>query len=269
MRFHYGKKAYLYTFLAIVIILTVVRHAFPLFFDNKGAKTVDPISKTLTDSVTTQALWVDSVLRVGYTLPRDLSVVSNGKEHKMLSVSSFERCFPDVNDVQIITARRLGVQPVENRSEAENDNSHKLVYAGSNPYYFVKKLHNSIPYLVPRAQFLLTHIAHTFIDSLMVKKINPSIIIVTSLTRSKQDVAVLRKHNTNASENSCHCYGTTFDISYTKYHPIQDPDAPPVHQTRDDTLRWVLSEVLRDQRNLGLCYVKYETHQGCYHITVR
>ena len=31
----------------------------------------------------------------------------------------------------------------------------------------------------------------------------------------------------------------------------------------------ILSEVLRDLREMGACYVKYEVKQGCYHVTVR
>lgn len=37
---------------------------------------------------------------------------------------------------------------------------------------------------------------------------------------------------------------------------------------RNDTLKWVLSEVLRDFREQGRCYVKYEVKQGCFHMTV-
>ena len=36
-----------------------------------------------------------------------------------------------------------------------------------------------------------------------------------------------------------------------------------------DTLKLVLSEVLRDLRTAGRCYVKYELKQGCFHITAR
>ena len=50
---------------------------------------------------------------------------------------------------------------------------------------------------------------------------------------------------------------------------VQDPDSAPVRPVRNDTLKWVLSEVLNDARKQGLCYVKYERKQGCYHITVR
>ena len=43
----------------------------------------------------------------------------------------------------------------------------------------------------------------------------------------------------------------------------------PRRQVRNDTLKWVLAEVLRDMRESGRCYVKYEVKQGCFHITVR
>ena len=93
--------------------------------------------------------------------------------------------------------------------------------------------------------------------------------IVTSMTRTREDVEKLRRHNGNASEQSCHCHGTTFDISYLHYVPVQDPDGPAVRPTRNDTLKYVLSEVLNDLRRQGTCYVKYEAKQSCFHITAR
>ena len=75
--------------------------------------------------------------------------------------------------------------------------------------------------------------------------------------------------NHNASENSCHLHGTTFDIGYNRYKTVYDPDGPERRAVRDDTLKWVLSEVLRDMREEGRCYVKYEIKQGCFHVTVR
>ena len=179
------------------------------------------------------------------------------------------KAFPDMNDVQLATAKKIGIPPLQNRAEAENSCGEHLVYVGISPYYLVKRLNNSISYLVPRAQLLLNHIGRTFIDSLMVKKIRPSKIIVTSLTRTEEDVRRLQRYNPNATDKSCHFRGTTFDISYSKYAAINDPDSAAFPQVRDDSLKWVLSEVLRDQRNLGLCYVKYEKKQGCFHITVR
>ncbi|MDE6647352.1 MAG: hypothetical protein K2K03_05895, partial [Prevotella sp.] len=101
-----------------------------------------------------------------------------------------------------------------------------------------------------------------FYDSLYVKGVPLNQLIVTSVLRTVDDVAKLQRHNLNATERSCHLFGTTFDICYNRYHPVTQP-------VRDDTLKWVLSEVLRDMRQQERCYVKYEVKQGCFHITVR
>ena len=57
-------------------------------------------------------------------------------------------------------------------------------------------------------------------------------------------------------------------MCYTRYKTVQDPDGPARRQVRNDTLKWVLSEVLNDIRLQKRCYVKYEVKQGCFHITV-
>ena len=137
------------------------------------------------------------------------------------------------------------------------------------PYFYVDALHSSIPYLVPRASVLLEDIGRNFFDSLQIKGVPLHKIIVTSVLRSKDDVARLRGHNGNATENSCHLYGTTFDICYNRYKTVSDPNGPARRQVQNDTLKWVLSEVLRDLRLQKRCYVKYEVKQGCFHITTR
>ena len=105
-------------------------------------------------------------------------------------------------------------------------------------------------------------------DSLYIKGIPLHKLIVTSVMRTKDDVRKLRTRNGNATENSCHLYGTTFDICYNRYKTVADPDGPQLRPTRNDTLKWVLSEVLRDFREQGRCHIKYEVKQGCFHITV-
>lgn len=107
---------------------------------------------------------------------------------------------------------------------------------------------SSIPYLVPRAAELLQDIGHSFFDSLQIKGIPLHKIIVTSVLRSKADVTKLRGHNGNATENSCHLYGTTFDICYNRYKTVEDPEGPARRKVRNDSLKWILSEVLNDKR---------------------
>jgi hypothetical protein len=182
-------------------------------------------------------------------------------KNKIQSVNNYKEAFPDTNDLQMIAAQKYGVKPVEYRADAENSKT-SLVYIGANPYYDIDPMTRSIPYLVPRAATLLNDIGRAFFDSLQVKGIPLNRFIVTSATRTREDVAILRRHNRNATENSCHMYGTTFDISYTRYNPVSTP-------ARDDQLKWILSEVLRDMRVNERCYVKYEVKQSCFHITTR
>lgn len=190
-------------------------------------------------------------------------------KNRIYSVTSFRKTFPDLQDVQIEAARMWGVSPVENRQEAEARKD-ELVFIGSNPYYSMdSRMSHSIPYLVPRASDLLQKISRNFLDSLAIKGIPLHTLIVTSVLRTEEDIRRLRRVNSNASAESCHRYGTTFDICYNRYKTVQHPDGPERRAVRNDSLKWVLSEVLRDMREDGLCYVKYEVHQGCFHITVR
>lgn len=200
-----------------------------------------------------------------FSLPR----LHFATKHPIKSVPSYRDCFPDVQDVQIVAAKRYGVSPVANRAEAERRKS-ELLYVGANPYYEIdSRMNRSIPYLVPRASRLLEHISRRFLDSLAVKQIPLHKIIVTSVLRTEEDVARLTRYNHNALDQSCHRYGTTFDISYNRFHTVCPPSEAERRAVRNDSLKFVLSEVLRDVREEGLCYIKYEVKQGCFHITVR
>ena len=243
------KKTYLEGFLGTVIALALVRLAFP--------SVAEPRVRPAVQDETAAA---DS-------LPAVKSYRSM-KSHRILSVPSYADAFPDTNSVQLSAATKWGVSPVKNREDAEA-RKRELVYIGSNPYYHVDPLYSSIPYLVPRAAVLLQDIGQAFYDSLYLKGVPLHKIIVTSVLRSQDDVMRLRQRNGNATENSCHLYGTTFDICYNRYKTIEDPDGPSRRQVRNDTLKWVLSEVLRDMRQRNRCYIKYEVKQGCFHMTVR
>ena len=188
--------------------------------------------------------------------------------HPIYSVPSFSGTFPDLQETHAESARQWGVKPVRNRIEAEKRKS-ELVFIGSNPFYKMDPgMNSSIPYLVPRAASALETIARNYLDSLHVKGIPLHKILVSSVLRTEEDVERLRRTNINASPESCHRYGTTFDIPYNRYHTVEPP-----HENRravqNDTLKWILAEVLRDVRENGLCHIKYEVKQGCFHITAR
>ena len=120
-----------------------------------------------------------------------------------------------------------------------------------------------------RVKSLLDTIGQNFLDSLTSKGLNPNRIIVTSVLRTEKDVKRLRRRNTNASSNSTHAYGTTFDISWKRFQKVEDEDGRPMQDVGADTLKLVLAEVLRDLRRADRCYVKYEIKQACFHITTR
>ena len=265
-----SKNRYLQGFVVVVLLLALVRLVFPSVAEPRLAKNEKEQDSAEVDSL--KAMKKDELSAAPDTAMAGMASIffdEDGKEvkHRIFSVPHFGNTFPDQQDVQILAANQHGVAPVQNREEAEHSKG-KLVYVGSNPFFYVDKLNNSIPYLVPKASVLLQDIGRAYFDSLQIKGIPLHKIIVTSILRTKDDVAKLRTRNGNATENSCHLYGTTFDICYNRYKQIQTKDQPR-RQVQNDTLKWVFSEVLRDFRNKNRCYIKYEVHQGCFHITVR
>ena len=254
------KKRYLIGFTVVVMLLWGVRTAFPQIAEARNVEGETTAVEADSMAVESDAPVVAAVANV--------SQLKTDKKHKIYSVPSFKTCFPDTQSVQLAAAMKWGVKRVKNRDDAENRKS-ELVYVGANPYVHIDKLYSSIPYLVPRAAVLLQDIGQAFFDSLYVKGINLHRPIVTSVLRTEADVTKLRRHNGNATENSCHLYGTTFDICYNRYETVQAPDGPERRAVRNDSLKYVLCEVLRDMREQGRCYIKYEVKQGCFHMTVR
>lgn len=271
-KFRLSKRNYLLGFLVVTGLLALVRIVCPsvagTHYSDQISRSAGEVADSLNpqlahdgvecedDTVRVAAPGADGVpLLTGFYNP-------DGSERRtrVNGVGSYRKCFPDSQTVQLAAAERYGVPAVENREDAERRKS-ELVYIGSSPYYDVRRLNNSVPYLVPRAAVLLQDIACNFFDSLQVKGVPLNKFIVSSVLRTKEDVAALRRHNGNATENSCHLYGTTFDIAYNHYSPVTRP-------VRNDTLKWVLSEVLNDLRRQGRCFVKHENRQGCFHITV-
>lgn len=202
----------------------------------------------------------------GETSNTEINVSTEKSFNKIKGVTSYRRSFGDLNDVHLSSAKKNGIKPVSDREEAEK-HIDDLLFIGENRYYSVDKLTHSIPYLVPKASALLMAIGMNFQDSLKAKGLDEYKLIVTSVLRTKDDVKRLRKRNSNASMNSAHFYGTTFDISYNRFNKVLQADS--LAEERDIKLKLVLSEVLRDIKQADLCYVKYELKQGCFHITAR
>ncbi|MCE9461422.1 DUF5715 family protein [Bacteroides caccae] len=198
---------------------------------------------------------------------KDMSLRLN-EPRNIRGVVSYKRSFPDLNDKHLEVAKAVGIRPLEDREEAESMKE-KLTHITDNEFYVVDSLTHSIPYLVPRASALLDTIGSNFLDSLAAKGLNPNQVIVTSVLRTQSDVKRLRRRNGNASANSAHCFGATFDVSWKRFKKVEDEDGRPLQDVGSDILKLVLSEVLRDLRQAEKCYIKYELKQGCFHITAR
>ncbi len=261
-----SRKRYIQGFLIVVLFLAIAREVCP-------SLAYDMEEKARQDSLTAMA---DTVIALDKEIVQEapkLALVEDDKSdgfvpHRIYSVASYAKSFPDANDIQLVAAQKYGISPVADRKEAEKRKD-ELVYIGSNPYFFVEPARSSIPYLVPRASELLQDIGSVFFDSLQIKGVPLHKVIVTSVLRTKEDIKKLQRGNVNATTNSCHQYATTFDICYNRYKTVEAPEGPTRRTVTNDTLKWVLSEVLDDMRQQGRCYVKYERKQGCYHITVR
>lgn len=183
---------------------------------------------------------------------------------RLRPLGPLRRVFNDSNYIQLEAAKAIGINPIA--TDADIWKLHRpLVHIRSCEEYYVDDLSHSYPYLVPEAAQLLADIGRAFNDSLAARGGGAYRLKVTSVLRTPLTVKKLRRVNGNAVEESTHSYGTTFDISYSKF--ICDSDTA-THRTFED-LKNLLAEVLYDMREQGRCWVKFEYRQSCFHITAR
>ena len=132
--------------------------------------------------------------------------------------------------------------------------------------YVVDDLEHSLPYLTTGAAEELNRIGEGFADILERNGCPHYRFIVTSVTRTDASVRKLqRSGNINATSNSAHRYGTTFDITYRRF----DKNDRSADYMTDDNLKLALGQVLLNEQRAGHIYVKYEYKQACFHITSR
>ncbi len=174
----------------------------------------------------------------------------------------YRELFNDSNYVQLSAARANGITPSTLLDPAEND---AVVPIFSTRFYKVDSMYHSRPFLVPEALLLLDYIAHRYNEILTsqyphVDECRP---IVTSALRTEQSERRLRRVNRNATDTSCHIYGTTFDLSAQRYEHVASGRDTVVEACKE-----ALARALYEIRYEGLCYVKYE-RGSCFHITLR
>ena len=174
--------------------------------------------------------------------------------------------FNDLHAKQHEVASRIGLpRPPKDRADAASMRK-QLVEIKTGNNYIVDELTHSVPYLIPSAKRELDAIGAEWADILQRNNLPHYRFYVTSVLRTQEDIKYLqRSGNINSVTQSCHCYGTTFDLAYMRYDKVTD--------TRDymhvDNLKLVLGQVLLNHQRAGKIFVKYEAKQSCFHITVR
>lgn len=197
-----------------------------------------------------------------------------------------------VNAAHVETARRLGVEPVAARADVLGEaRSAGLVRIAENDYYWVDDLTHSVPYVTPDAAAVLDTIGVRFQAKLAEYGLPPYKYHVSSVLRTAEDQASLRRVNVNAAAGvSSHEYGTTFDIQFRKYRYAGDPAAElwepafPFLKAEfaarltafydETTERYpsrfitLLAETLIELENEGVLITIMERRQPVFHTTV-
>ena len=125
--------------------------------------------------------------------------------------------------------------------------------------YLLAKMNYSYPYLTVKSADFVDQLAMAYREACRKNGVAFRPFIITSALRTYESVARLTRVNGNAIKESAHLYGTTFDISWRRFGPAEAPSQQNLN---------ILIQVLRDLRDAGACYVKFERHQACFHITV-
>lgn len=179
------------------------------------------------------------------------------------NIGRLAKVFNDSNYVQWADGEKLGIAPLsDTRSHWHPGKPLEKVVSCCD--FYVEPLSYSRPYLVPQAAATLHEIGRRFNDSLQARGGGDYRIKVTSVLRTPDAVAKLRRRNQNAIDSSVHMLATTFDISYARFAPFST--AKPRSMA---DLKSLLAEVLFAMREEGKIWVKYEINQPCFHITAR
>ncbi len=245
---------------ALLILLTPFLLGFLLgFLVGGGCSRKEKAPKkekttVVTDSLSTDLPSEDDVDGTGESSAREIIYYTK--------LMSYGQVFNDVNDVHVEKAKAVGLRKIPDKRD--DIDFTRLVKVEDSDYLVIDDLRYSVPYLTKAAAAELDRIARAFHDSLTRKQFPVYKLVCSSILRTEEDVARLKKSgNPNASDNSSHCYGTTFDITYTRYWRDEETDEfmQPYELTK------VLAEVLRDEKDAGRILVKYERKEHCFHIT--
>ena len=171
----------------------------------------------------------------------------------------------DLSGQQLEAATRYGLsKPIKRRSGIWL-RAWRLRKIKTNRYYLLDPMPHSNPYLTSGGKWVLKTIAKRFQKKLRKAGYREHRIIVTSLLRTREDIGGLKKINKAAATNSSHMYGTTFDVSFTRFNRISMDGMQPSNRLMAN----LLGEVICELREEGECWIIFERSQHCFHVTAR
>lgn len=199
-----------------------------------------------------------------------------------------------LNAAHVTAARRNGVGPVRDSAHVAT-----LVARGelvqlpdSTRWWVLRELDGSMPYVTPGTQAALEEIGRLFHARLDENGLPPFRLDITSVLRTEEQQAALRRRNSNASATtSSHEFGTTLDIAYLTFMAPESLDhaslVPAVEGQISDQLRadiairldslgtrhaphleGELGAVFQSLQREGTVFPLRERSQPVYHITV-
>ena len=195
----------------------------------------------------------------------------NTAEPKVIGTIRVDK-YADLNKVHLKYAQANGIRGFKSDKEF-NQNLKKLLSDGdlikieNSDYYVVDDLTHSHPYLTPKAAGLLDEIGKRFHEKLEEKNLKKRYFQITSLLRTGESQRRLGRSNTNASSNSSHLYGTTFDITYARV--FSKPKLDEKYEIEDGPAIKLLSEAIGELRKENRCVVVTERKERCFHVTIR
>ena len=163
-------------------------------------------------------------------------------------------------------AKRTGIKACKDKIEIKAMiSSGNLVNISSGSHFVVEKMNYSYPCLTKETKTLLEEIARRFREKADKAGLKGSRFIVTSMTRTTDQMKQLRLNNSNASVNSPHLNGNAFDISYVRFKSRK------LFITECDKrfLKGALAEVIVTLRDEDKCWATYERVQNCFHVVAR
>jgi hypothetical protein len=196
------------------------------------------------------------------------------------------------NAQQIARARLLGVQAPDAAARAAALQAGRLVVLeDSTALWVVRELTHSEPLLTPDARALLVMIGQRFQSRLAAMGVPAYRLEVTSVLRTAESQAELRRTNPNAAAGqSTHEHGTTLDVAYNSFAApaapvleVESAAAPwlqpyiermaaalleTVAARNGLELRAILGLVMAELQSEGAVMVTLERQQPVYHFTV-